>query len=504
MKINVVDLFAGPGGLGEGFSAFVDRRGRNPFKIRMSVEKEKSAHNTLLLRAFFRQFARGSVPDDYYGYVKGEISRDALFSAFLCKARAACYETLSGPRELGNAKDDKLIYERLKELCCESGFRVVIGGPPCQAYSLVGRARNRGVSGYSASKDKRHFLYEEYLKVLVEVNPHVFVMENVPGILTAKINGALIFPKIYKELENPSEAVKSSGKKSFGYIIHSLVDGDLGVKDDQDFTIRSEKYGVPQARHRVILVGVREDLGVTPGKLNESQSVSVRDVIDDCPVLRSGISRGEDSMEVWRGVVLSSVKRIRKSSAMDEGILAKVAEMSLKSKSRGKRYTPRKNMKRIIGEIGEWFRDDRLGGYLNHDTRGHMPDDLSRYLYCAAFAKQHERSPRAAEFPDDLAPKHANWKSGKFADRFKVQVASKPSSTVTSHISKDGHYFIHYDPAQCRSLTVREAARLQTFPDSYFFEGNRTQQYVQVGNAVPPWLAKQIAKIVHDVLQSLD
>ena len=125
-----------------------------------------------------------------------------------------------------------------------------------------------------------------------------------------------------------------------------------------------------------------------------------------------------------------------------------------------------------------------------------MPSDLGRYLFASGFAQVRGYSPKAADFPLELSPDHRNWHTGVFNDRFRVQLATEASTTVTSHISKDGHYFIHPDPTQCRSLTVREAARLQIFPDNYFFLGNRTQQYVQVGNAVPPFLARQIAELV--------
>ena len=136
-----------------------------------------------------------------------------------------------------------------------------------------------------------------------------------------------------------------------------------------------------------------------------------------------------------------------------------------------------------------------------------MGSDLKRYLFAATYAKLHRVSPNISNFPISLWPNHGNIEYAAdgtmFADRFKVQRASKPATTVVSHISKDGHYYIHYDPVQCRSLTVREAARIQTFPDNYFFEGYRTEQYQQVGNAVPPLLAKQLAAIVHDILEQI-
>jgi DNA (cytosine-5)-methyltransferase 1 len=153
----------------------------------------------------------------------------------------------------------------------------------------------------------------------------------------------------------------------------------------------------------------------------------------------------------------------------------------------------------------KWYNDPRLDGICHHETRSHLDSDLHRYLFVSAYGHVHGRSPTLKDFPADLLPAHVNVDSavkngGFFSDRFRVQLRNKPASTVTSHIAKDGHYYIHPDPTQCRSLTLREAARLQTFQDNYFFCGPRTMGYTQVGNAVPPLLARNIASSVWALL----
>jgi DNA (cytosine-5)-methyltransferase 1 len=154
----------------------------------------------------------------------------------------------------------------------------------------------------------------------------------------------------------------------------------------------------------------------------------------------------------------------------------------------------------------DWFLDERLGGVCNHASRAHIEKDLYRYFFAACFAKTQQGSPVLRDFPKDLIPDHGNAlkaieERNLFEDRFRVQLYGRPATTVTSHIAKDGHYYIHPDPTQCRSLTVREAARIQTFPDNYLFTGTRTAQYTQVGNAVPPLLAFKIAGVIFDLFR---
>ncbi len=516
--VNIIDLFAGPGGLGEGFSSFESEKAE--FKIRMSVEREESAHKTLTLRAFFRLLKEKGNTAAYFDYVEGRISKASLTSGHPMLWEEARKETLGGPTALGD--DNDKIHSRLRELKSEYKDEpwVVIGGPPCQAYSLVGRARNMGIVGYSAKDDHRHFLYREYLNVLSIMKPDVFVMENVKGILSAKVDGEHIFPKILQDLMNPDLAVHQSpnGKK---YRVYSFVKqpdrGDYKAaeyKDISDFVIRAEDFGVPQARHRVILLGVAVDAEVTPSSLVKQEEVPVEAVLDGLPVLRSKLSKQKDSSDAWREVIHDAVRGVEASLSSNIKYQKVVDEMrdtmqylAYSAPIIGTDYPEQlKGQKELGVEIRRWLLSDKPGKVLNHHARGHMNSDLARYLFSACWAQPDvygstdKPFPKSEDYPKILAPAHANWKSGKFADRFRVQRYGRPATTVTSHISKDGHYFIHPDPAQCRSLTVREAARIQTFPDNYFFEGNRTQQYVQVGNAVPPYLAFQLAGIVAKII----
>ncbi|MEG3755242.1 DNA (cytosine-5-)-methyltransferase [Psychromonas arctica] len=510
-EILVIDLFAGPGGLGEGISSCTTGSGIKPFDIGISVEKEPSAHKTLTTRAFFRKVANNPVArSDYYEYVRGNLSRDELFSSYPEKAAAAFEETLHEPRALGEHNDQ--IHQRIRDLVEEhKGFKVVIGGPPCQAYSLAGRSRNAGIQDYKAEDDQRHFLYKEYLQVISIAQPEVFVMENVRGILSAKVDGKVMFPQILDDLKQPGKVTDTEG--ILGYKIYSLVvDAETpenpSYAKSSDFLIRSELYGIPQARHRVILLGVREDINGIPTTLDKAEQypVTVKSVLNDLPPLRSGFSKLKDDGEEWARIIALHEKRLNKIfkqsnkvELVDELNLTPLLGLPRKS-------TEHSNINEaLIPEpLKSWLLDEELGYVLNHDTRGHMVKDLLRYAFCSAYAQLNNGiSPKSKDFPQELAPAHANWNTGAHADRFRVQSANKEATTVTSHISKDGHYFVHYDPRQCRSLTVREAARLQTFPDNYLFEGNRTQQYVQVGNAVPPFLAKQIANVVLKLLSDI-
>ena len=512
----VVDIFAGPGGLAEGFSKVPGHEGRSAYRIELSVEKDRTAHGTLQLRAFLRQFAE--FPDAYYHWLNNGGTEPAWDKLYPKEWGAASSEALQ--MELGAEDPDIRLNPRLDAIKQTHGDNVIlIGGPPCQAYSLVGRSRNAGKEGYVAAEDGRHFLYREYIRILDRLRPAAFVMENVKGLLSSSIDGeSKIIDRVLKDLrgERPgAEKYRLIALRPRSRQQESLYET---IHKAPDFVVRAEELRIPQARHRVIIIGLRQDLaGKLPAKqfkglLDEyTGSCFVRQVIGDLEPLRSGLSKQEDSASAWRTVIADCMARITSMKVFEDRTrqarFKKISER-LQRDFKKRNDVPARNgsLPSLPTECPEslrdWLLDPRLEQLPNHETRTHMRSDLERYFFAAAFAEAEGRSPSAEDYPRELAPAHENWETGKFADRFRVQRWDAPSTTITSHISKDGHYFIHPDPLQCRSLTVREAARLQTFPDNYLFKGGRTAQYVQVGNAVPPMLARQIGEALFRLLFS--
>jgi DNA (cytosine-5)-methyltransferase 1 len=469
--IPVVDLFAGPGGLGEGFSRVVDSEGLKVFQTVVSIEKDPYARQTLRLRAYYRHFKdRGKkLPDNFWSLIRSSNSSEKT-SAFKILSqdplwKEVCREVPEWVRdgkpscELG--QDNDHIYTAIKDRLRGAKSWVLIGGPPCQAYSLVGRSRMRNHDG--SKHDARHFLYREYLGVIKKFNPTIFVMENVKGLNTAKVGGKPILPMIKRDL------------KAAGYDLRSIVD-PKGV----DFMVKSELFGVPQTRHRMIIIGVKKTAKGLKGKL--------------LPIVQSpDVETVYNALEGLPRLSALDSDRTRDSYGIaDKGapFLECTPVCLFKSKT----------LRNFISSTT----CPLSGVLLNHEARSHMPEDRRRYQWWVENATNLSSPKLNGKIPKRFLPKHSNSSASgatAFTDRFKVQVKDRPSGTITSHISKDGHYYIHYDRKQARSFSVREAARIQTFPDDYFFMGNRTQQYHQVGNAVPPYLAYRIGQRVWAVLR---
>jgi DNA (cytosine-5)-methyltransferase 1 len=530
MSVPVIDLFAGPGGLGEGFSRCESVR----FEVAVSIEKDGMAFETLQLRAAHRALLRSGADSATWATWDSTLESqpwNIVFEQLRESGNEAISKACDVARheawnlELGPENRDEAaagIRQRLLRFMRGNALpenAVLIGGPPCQAYSVVGRSRNRGTDGYTPEGDHRHFLYLEYLRVIKTFRPAVFIMENVKGILSSRVADRQIFDTIRRDLHRPDQACGED--TGLGYVLVALPEGSDVLTDPapDQYIVRAEDYGVPQARHRVIICGVRRDVferARTVAQLRRSNAPTVADVIGDLPRLRPQLSfRGKGLS--W----LDSFDQPIMATAIDELRLRcgstgiKVAETMLRALSLARREADPGwglDMAKLDpGRTGPtamsgWYRDRPLALLANHQSRSHMPSDLVRYLFVAAYGEATGESPRLSEFPVSLLPEHKNIDRNDvglaiFKDRFRVQLADRFSMTVTSHIGKDGHAFIHPDAAQFRSLSAREAARLQTFPDSYVFLGNRTAQYTQVGNAVPPYLARQIADVVADVLK---
>lgn len=446
----VIDLFAGCGGLTEGFK-------QAGFEVIAQIEMDKWACETLRARHLYYGLKEKRKSYLYHRYIRNKIMQEEIFKKFRDLKDQIYYRVIQAA--LGNDGTEK-IFEKIESSRIYHGaskFHVLLGGPPCQPYSLVGRARDPN----RMENDQRHFLYKHYLKILEYLKPDFFIYENVPGLFTAKAKGKDIFKKILKDFASlhPSYEITPPLEQIYS--------------DPCSYILDSVDFHIPQNRKRLVLIGYRKSLeyknyGIKDIfvkiqnkalKNRRKGLLSIDDAIGDLPLLRPG--EGNDG---WYGhynydVVLKSYQiKMRKNSL----------------------------------------------GILNHKARTHMESDIERYKF---FIEHHKNGNGAATINDlvrekpNLIPNHKHL--DKFLDRFKVQWWNRPSSTITAHISKDGHYYIHPDIHQCRSFTVREAARCQSFPDNFKFEGPRTEQFKQVGNAVPPQLAKVIATFISQELKKI-
>lgn len=400
---NYLDLFAGAGGLSEGFL----RAGYTPIA---HVEMNQDACNTLRTRSIYYYLAQhGSLPL-YYDYLAGKITRDVLYSSVPVEVLSGVinYTMSIGTMETLYTKIELLMNTQRTE-----NVDIIVGGPPCQAYSVVGRARSHD----SMKSDPRNFLYKTYIMVLERFSPQLFVFENVPGLLTANEG---------KYFADMREAFSKAGYE----ISHQV----LNAKD----------FGVLQNRRRVILIGWKKGSGkLYPEFAPSKSSFTVNDIFCDLPSLQAGETSGKYKKGRF-GRYLTNTG-IRKSS-----------------------------------DVLTW-----------HCARPNIDRDREIYRHAIRAWNNNKKRIKYTDLPEVLCT-HNNREA--FLDRFKVVAADLPSShTVVAHISKDGHYFIHPDIEQARSLSVREAARIQSFPDDFYFEGSRTAAFTQIGNAVPPLMAEGIA-----------
>ncbi|MET1172938.1 DNA cytosine methyltransferase [Paenibacillus amylolyticus] len=404
MGLNFIDLFAGAGGLSEGFM----KKGYKPIA---HVEMDKYASQTLRTRAVYWELVTSGRTNLYYDYLKGLMSREELYSYL-----PSDHSDIVINKEISEETIDS-IFETIDtnmKLLGETKIDLIIGGPPCQAYSLVGRARDP----FRKENDPRNYLYKQYIKFLDKYKPEMFVFENVPGIRTAG-NGAF-----FQAMTDDMHALNYE------------LDSDV---------IDASHHGVLQQRKRVILIGWKKGLNMKfPDLELEKNYYKVSDILDDLPSLQAGES-------------------------LDRCLYTKEAsEYAIKSGIRTMDFV------------------------TQHITRPHNERDKEIYrLVIEAWEREGTRL-KYTDLPEELRT-HKNLKS--FLDRFKV-VAGDTSycHTMVAHISKDGHYYIHPDKQQLRSLSVREAARIQSFPDNFYFEGPRTAVFTQIGNAVPPILAEKIAE----------
>ena len=409
--LKYLDLFAGAGGLSEGFF----RAGFDPVA---HVEMDSAACYTLKTRAAYHWLVENNLENVYIDYLSGNISRDSFYSFVPESVLNSVLNYEISDNTL------PIIFEKIDKLLGNNRLDMIIGGPPCQAYSLVGRARSEtGMKG-----DKRNYLYKLYAEFLKKYAPQYFVFENVMGLLSAKDEDGTL------HLENMRKLFKD-----YGYSTEYRL-------------LNTSDYGVLQNRKRLILIGVKGNhVNFYPEIPVVAKQCVVNELFADLPSIQAG-----------EGTPYLVPTKEYKGTYLFESCI--------------KRY-------------------DKQPVSL-HYARPHTDQDKEIYKIVVNAWNEHKKRVLYLDLPESLRT-HKNLNS--FVDRFKVVAGElQTSQTVVAHIARDGHYFIHPDIKQNRSITPREAARIQTFPDDFYFESKkgipaRTSAFRQIGNAVPVCFAHHIA-----------
>jgi DNA (cytosine-5)-methyltransferase 1 len=400
-EMNFIDLFSGAGGLSEGFI----KAGFNPIA---HVEMDTKACDTLESRLIYHKLKQEDKLDHYYDYIRNPLDRAKFINTY-------------GSQEISDSvinlpiggKNNEEIFKRINALASGKTIDLIVGGPPCQAYSLVGRARDKD----GMADDPRNFLYKEYAKFLKEYRPKVFVFENVLGLISA--DGGSYFKNMKAYFRR------------------------IGYELDYDI-LKSEEFNVVQKRRRIIIIGWKKELDFKYPKFDVVAPVfTVTDILKDLKPIKPGEQNNVTKYQQFHSHYLE--------------------EFELRN--------------------GVDF-------VTQHIARPHNKQDLAIYKIAIQKLLNNGEKLRYPDLPTRLKT-HKNETS--FVDRFKVVNPYGQSHTMVAHIAKDGHHYIYPDLKQVRSISVREAARIQSFPDDYFFEGARTAAFRQIGNAVPPLMAKEIA-----------
>lgn len=402
--LNTLDLFAGCGGLTEGFLQ------SGHYHTIGAVEWEKAPYETLKHRLISK-----------WGHTEEE--------------NAVIRFDIQRTEELLNGFDDNEYgsHEGLIALVGNRHIDVIIGGPPCQAYSLAGRIRDE----HGMKNDYRNYLFERYIDIVRHFKPKFFVFENVVGLLSAAPDGTLITDKIYS-------AFREAGYR----VTPNFRDALFDVAD----------YGIPQHRKRVIILGISESF------FGEKCDEMLYDFYKNILPSLKGRPR----------TVKDAISDLPRLYPLDEPL-----------KMDSSKYSH-------MQQDGNFF--------MNHTPRFHSKRDIGVFRFLAEDIRSGRREyvsiEKLKELYTNITGKHSN------IHKYYVLREDEPSNTIPAHLFKDGMRHIHPDPEQARSITPREAARLQTFPDDFEFLGATMAQYKMIGNAVPVDFAKIVAQALYKLFTS--